>query len=106
MRRRPRPRYLGISDDSVAKLAERGIAFEDARFALAHRPILNWQPSHERPPEEGAGIRPGRWVMIGRGVEGDIITFVLDAPDEDGESQVVTGWTATTDEQELYNQQS
>ncbi len=44
--------------------------------------------------------------MIGRGVEGDIVTFVLDAPNEDGESQVVTGWAATTDELELYNQQS
>ena len=106
MRRRPRPRILRISDDSRRKLAERGIEFEDAEFAITHRPVLNWQPSNERPPEEGSGSRPGRWVMIGRGLEADIVTFVLEAPDVNGESEVVTGWLAAEDEAELYNRQS
>lgn len=51
-------------------------------------------------------MRPGRWVMIGRGLEEDVVTFVLEAPDADGESEVVTGWVATADEVDLYNQQS
>lgn len=106
MRRRPRPRSLDISDDSQAKLADRGLEFADAQVAFAHRPALHWQPSQERPLEEGPGTRPGRWVMIGRGVDGDIVTFVLEAPDAGGVSKVVTGWTATRDEIELYNQQA
>lgn len=106
MRRRRRPRSLWISDDSRWKLNERGIVFEDAQFAIEHRPLLDWQPSRERPIEEGLGTRPGRWVMIGRGLEEDIVTFVLEAPDADGESEVVTGWIATGDEVELYNRQS
>ena len=106
MRRRPRPRTLRISDESRRKLTERGIEFEDAEFAFKHRPILNWQLSQERPLEEGPGARPGRWVMVGRGLEKDIVTFVLEAPDTDGESEVVTGWVATNDEVEMYNQQS
>ena len=106
MRRRPRPRSLRISDDSRRKLAERDIELEDAQFAIEHGPVLYWQPSQERPTEEGSEIRPGRWVMIGRGTEKDIVTFVLEAPNADGESKVVTGWVATADEEELYNQQS
>ena len=106
MRRRPKPRALRISVDSRRKLTERGIEFEDAEFAFEHRPVLNWQPSQERPLEEGRGTRPGRWVMIGRGLQEDVVTFVLEAPDAEGESEVVTGWTATRDEVELYNQQS
>ena len=106
MRRRPRPRTLRISDDSRGKLADRGIAFADAEYAITHRPLLSWQSSRERPPEEGTGTRPGRWVMIGQGEESDIITFVLDEPDADGVSAVVTGWVATADEMELYNQSS
>jgi len=106
MRRRRKPRSLRVSDDSRRKLAERGIEFEDAEFAIEHGPVLNWQPSRERLPEEGSGTRPGRWVMIGRGIERDIVTFVLEAPDIDGESEVVTGWAVTTDEEELYNQES
>lgn len=106
MRRRPKPRTLWISDDSHQKLNERGIEFEDAKFALEHRHLLAWQPSRERPPEEGSGMRPGRWIMIGRGLEEDIVTFVLEAPDAGGESEVVTGWVATTDEVDLYNQRT
>ena len=106
MRRRPKPQTLWISDDSRWKLNERGIAFEDAEFAFEHRHVLDWQPSQERPPEEGSGMRPGRWVMIGRGLEEDVVTFVLEAPDADGESEVVTGWVATADEVDLYSQQS
>ena len=51
-------------------------------------------------------MRPGRWIMIGRGLEEDIVTFVLEAPDAGGESEVVTGWVATTDEVDLYNQRT
>lgn len=106
MRRRPIPRTIRISHESRRKLAERGLEFEDAEFAFDHRPFLSWQPSRKRPPEEGPGTRPGRWVMIGRGLDEDIVTFVLEAPDADGESAVVTGWVATGDEAEMYNQQS
>ncbi len=51
-------------------------------------------------------MRPGRWIMIGRGLDEDIVTFVLEAPDDDGVSEVVTGWVATSDEVKLYNQQA
>ena len=51
-------------------------------------------------------MRPGRWVMIGRGLEEDVVTFLLEAPDADGESEVVTGGVATADEVDLCNQQS
>lgn len=44
--------------------------------------------------------------MIGRGVNEDIVTFVLEAPGANGMSEVVTGWAATRDEVELYNQQA
>ena len=81
MRRRPRPRSLGISDDSEAKLASRGLSLADAEFALEHRPAWMWQRSKKRPSDEGLGKRPGRWVMTGRGLEADLATFVLEAPD-------------------------
>lgn len=106
MRRRPKPRSLWISDDSRWKLSERGIEFGDAKFAFEHHHVMHWQPSQQRPPVEGSGTRPGRWVMIGRGLEEDIVTFVLEAPDASGESEVVTGWVATKDEVDLYNQRS
>ena len=106
MRRRRRPRTLRISDDSRVKLADRGIALADAEYAISHRPAFHWQASRERPPEEGSGTQPGRWVMIGQGAEGDIITFVVEAPDADGISEIVTGWVATSDEVELYNHTS
>ena len=44
--------------------------------------------------------------MIGQGLEEDVVTFVLEAPDAEGESAVVTGWVATTEETELYNRRS
>lgn len=51
-------------------------------------------------------MRPGRWAMIERGLQEGIVTFVLEAPDASGESEVVTGWLATKDEVDLYNQGS
>lgn len=106
MRRRPRPRSLGISDDSEAKLASRGMSLDDAEFALKHRPAWTWQRSKKRPGDEGSGERPGRWVMTGRGLQNDFVTFVLEAPDRDGLSRVVTGWLATEEEWKRYNRQS
>lgn len=51
-------------------------------------------------------MRPGRWVMIGRGLKEDVVTFVLEAPDVEGVSEVVTGWPASWSEIELYNRGS
>ena len=56
--------------------------------------------------DEGGRLheRPDRLVMIGPESGGRLLTFILELPDQQGESHVVTGWVATRAQRSRYHQ--
>ena len=55
-------------------------------------------------PQGHLDERPERIVMVGPDKGGRLLTFILELPDSQGESHVVTGWTATKGERSRYYQ--
>ena len=52
----------------------------------------------------GFSERPRRVLMVGPGKGGRFMTFILELPDSNEESHVVTGWMSTLDERSRYHQ--
>lgn len=47
--------------------------------------------------------QPERLKMVGPDLTGRLLTFILELPDRNGRSHVVTGWTADQDERTRYH---
>jgi hypothetical protein len=81
---------LFISRSASDKLWSHGIRPEQTDQVLDGAPKFFRQPN-------------GRLRMIGRDFGGRLITLIIEYPDEDGVSDVVTGWPSDRDEDTRYH---
>ena len=51
-------------------------------------------------------MRPRRLQMLGPDNQGRLLVFILELPDEEGESLIVSGWEADSDEHAIYEYES
>lgn len=98
-------RLLAFTPTTSAKLWRRGLSENDAEAVLVHGPVFVPQKAQlEERPGGGLRERPRRLLMIGRNRSGRLLTFVLELPDEDGTSIVVTGFESKGNELTWYRQ--
>ena len=101
----PRPSHLWINDDCREKLAARDLTVEDAHWAFSRDPV--WVRQKRQPETAGRGerhSRPGRWRLIGRSLSGEVISVVVELPDRDGRSQIVTAYPSPGRDQARYSE--
>ena len=95
-------RFNAISED---ELAAHGLSPADVDAVFERQPrFARQRASIEDSAEGGTRRRPGRLRMIGPNNSGRVLAFVLEYPDANGISHVVTGWRADDDELAKYRQ--
>ena len=92
---------LEFNDVTLEELAVHGLTLEDAEDVLAGRPKFLLDKDNRARRRRG---RRQRWMMIGPGLDGALLTFVLDEPDEDRMAHLVTGWRSSRGERSRYHQ--
>ena len=104
-RDRPRPtERLTITPSGLSKIGLRGYDLDDAQTVYDRDPLWIWQPASEHVDERGRLRRvPDRWVLVGRGRGGQILTVVIDLPGVTGQSEVVTVFQASARQQSKYH---
>ena len=91
--RRRRIVDLEGSEYVIDKLLSKGLSLDRAVDVLNGAPKFDTQPETNVPDESGRDrIQPERLIMVRPDRGGRILTFVLEHPDPDRVSQVVTGW--------------
>ena len=77
----------------IDKLLSKGLSLDRAVEVLNGAPKFDTQPETNVPDESGRDrIQPERLIMVGPDRGGRMLTFVLEHPEPDRVSQVVTGW--------------
>ena len=101
---RARPGKLIISPSGTRKIAERGYVLDDAQVVLDRSPLWKWQPASMQEDELGR-LRevPPRWLLVGRGLGGRILCVIIDLPNVNGQSGVVTIFEASPRLQSEYD---
>lgn len=99
----PHPQHFAISPHAEDRMWERDIVSDDLTAILRNDPLIEWQ-DEERPPGESALGSGGaiRLRMTGRSLQPRVLTAILEEPDEDGFSVVVTVFDANTADQRRY----
>ncbi len=90
----PRLTELEIGDGAADELWRHGLLRRHPVEVLARRPRILRNRSG----------RTGDWLMIGPDFSGRLLTIVLAEPDDEGTSQVITGWRASRAERSRYRQ--
>ena len=100
----PRRPELVWNDVTVEKLAGRGLLIYDA-LDVAHgrHKLFHQKAGASVLPDGRLKTRPARRLMIGPDRGNRLLTFVLEYPDEDGRSHVVTGWHSDAEEITMYS---
>ena len=83
------------------ELARHGLNFGDALDVLDGSP--KFFPDKGGRFRRRRGLRP-RWIMIGPGEDGGLLTFIVEAPDEQRVAHLVTGWRSSRGERSRYDQ--
>ena len=97
----PFVRRLGFNDASIDELFEHGLHPDDAHAVLSRNPKL--VPNKRRRQRRRAN-RPERWKMIGPGRTDQLLTIIIEHPDDAGRAHVVTGWVSSRDERTRFRQ--
>ena len=85
------------------EMARHGMSGWDAQDVFDGSPRFFRQPGKEEMDASGRWrMRPDRIKMVGPDAGSRMLTFVLEYPDSDGLSQVVTGWPADKKERARY----
>ena len=97
------PADLKWTRATAEHLAAHEISVDDALAVLENAPVFFEQD----PVSEftGAGfyrMRPHRLKMLGPDDQGRFLLFILELPDRNGRSGIVTGWVAQKDEVDIY----
>ena len=99
----PYPIDLDWNESVQEKLWAHGLRPEQAREVLSGAPKLFAQTAATvLKPHGGISTRPARILMVGPDRSGRLLTFILEYPDEDGYSQIVTGWPSDKGEAAKY----
>ena len=97
------PADLTWTPATTGHLAAHKISVDDALAVFANDPVFFEQaPAPEFTSAGFFRIRPRRLQMIGHDDQGRLLLFILELPDEEGESLIVSGWEADGDEHAVY----
>lgn len=86
---------------SLDELAAHGLTLDDAHAVLQIRP--KFFPNRGNRERLRRGLRR-RWVMIGPSQTGQLLTFIIDDPDEQRVAHLVTGWPSNLAQETRYAQ--
>ena len=101
----PFPTNLDWNEAVQDKLWAHGLRPEQAREVLYGAPKLFRQKSAWEVRDDGSlRERPPRILLVGPDRTNQLLSFILEYPDEDGYSHIVTGWPADDDEAAKYRQ--
>ena len=88
-------------------LAAHELSVDDARAVFANAPLFFEQdPAPEFTRAGFYRMRPRRLQMLGLDSQGRLLLFILELPDGEGESLIVSGWEADSDEHAIYEYES
>ena len=97
------PMTLTWNSATVAELAGHELTVEHAIEVFEHDPEFFSQPPLGEISSRGRfQVRPQRVRMVGPTGTGRMLTFILEMPDGDLASHVVTGWESDLSEIERY----
>jgi len=99
--------YGGVTGNHVTgeHLWSHGLTMEDADDVWDGPAKYFSQPVRIRFDESGnEDVQPERVKMVGPDHRGRLLTFILETPDDERQSRVVTGWVSTPGEQTRYHQ--
>ena len=97
------PADLKWTRATAEHLAAHEISVGDARAVFANAPLFFEQDSV--PELTNAGfyqMRPRRLQMLGPDDQERVLMVILELPDHEGLSKIVTGWIAQKDEVDIY----
>ncbi len=96
---------LDWDDYTVDHLAKHGLTLDHALEVARGLPVLIDQRAKLVERADGTiNWRRARQRMIGRDRSGRLLTFVIEYPDREGKSKIVTGWDADDEEHAKYRQ--
>lgn len=99
------PARLAWNAATEGELAAHELAVSDALYVLRGAPQFYAQgPKPEISSRGFYRIRPPRLRMVGPTPSDRMLTFILELPDEDGASHVVTGWESSPAEIAAYGE--
>ena len=102
-RQRRLPRRLIFSRDSGAKLGQHGVEMDEPARVLRGDPLIRPQAGGYVLDDAGQWKwRPRRLKMIGPAGQGRFLTVILELPDDESRSIVVTGYPAGEDDLDEY----
>ena len=98
--------YGGLSGNSASAdhLWDHGISMLDAEDVWFGPAKYFPQDASEQETNGWIDQRPDRVMMVGPSASGRLLTIILELPDVNGFSHVVTGWVSTRDQQSRYHQ--
>ena len=99
---KPKVISLDWSDDIPDKLAAHGLNLDAPYDVHDDEPEFFPQDGREEEFRDGRPSRPARLLMIGQLRSGQLCRVVLEYPDEDGISLIVTGYPATMTDERRY----
>lgn len=96
---------LSWNDMTESELAGHRLTIDDAFEVLDDAPRhFRQRPKSQLRPDDAIVERPARLRMVGWTVQGRLLTFIIEYPDDAGRSHVVTGWPADDEERARYGQ--
>ena len=99
------PATLTRNNATVAELAAHDLTVADALDVFeGDAQFFAQSPAAEISPRGIFQVRLQRLRMVGPTATGRLLTFILELPDEDGVSSLVTGWPADKAEVAKYRQ--
>ena len=97
-------RGIAGNDATEEELWNHRLEFADARDVWRGSAKYFRQPARDRINASGQVSRqPSRLLMIGRDRGGRLLTFVIEPPNSNGRSHVVTGWESDDEERTRYD---
>lgn len=102
----PRIPRAGLLDNEATteELWVHGLTIDDADDVWEGPAKYFSQPARSDLNPDGASSKqPARVKMVGPDRTGRLLTFILELPDRNGRSHVVTGWIADQDERTRYH---
>ena len=99
----PRRPDFSWNDTTIEELAGHGLVIDDALDVARGAYKLFHQKGNTTIRRDGRiTSRPDRRLMIGPDRGNRLLTFILEYPDLDGRSHVVTGWQSDAEETAMY----
>ncbi len=86
---------------TLDELAGHSLVLDDAYDTLTNKP--KFFPNRANRLRRRRGLRP-RWMMIGPNAHGQMLTFIIEDPDDQRVAHLVTGWRSNAAQQSRYAQ--